>query len=75
MKYSTAVKIVNKLGSDKPVPLRKGKHGGISSPTWCMICNVFLDQGFSNVEYRINNVGKLTMMVDEITLNSEITLY
>jgi hypothetical protein len=51
MKSSTALKLVAKMRAGLPVKLRKSRVGGISSPTWCMICNVLFDEGINSVKY------------------------
>lgn len=44
MKYSTALKLVEKLKNNEPVKLRGNKHNGISSITWCNICDVIFTE-------------------------------
>ena len=45
MKYSTAVKLVDKMEAGQTVKIRKSKYGEMSSVSWEMICNVFFYRG------------------------------
>ena len=79
MKYSTAVKLVEKMEAGQTVKIRKSKYGGMSSVAWCMICNVFFDRGYDNLEYTVMNFedGSNQVMISsgEKCLSAKIILF
>jgi hypothetical protein len=44
MQTKTAQNIVKKLRANEPVKLRGTKTGGISSITWCFICDILFSE-------------------------------
>lgn len=75
MKYSNAVKIVDKLvDNDKPVKVKKSKYGGLSSVTWYAICNVLIDKGFKKVSYTIHT-DKIVLSADNNFISDKIVLF
>ncbi len=75
MKYATAEKLIDNMLSGKTVKLRKGKVGGISSTTWCMLCDVMYYRGIDNLRYLIDGNDKLTISFDNTIVSDNIILY
>lgn len=51
MKYSTATKIIERMRAGEQVKLRKSRNGGISSTTWCFLCDVLFYEGILSAGY------------------------
>ena len=60
MKYSTAQTLVEKMINGNVVKIRGTKHNGLSSKTWCMICNVLFDvYGAKTCNYTVSKDNKI----------------
>ena len=75
MKYLTAVKLIDNMAHGKIVKLRKNRVGGISSPTWCMLCNVMFDRGVKTLNYWQDKDNNITIRYDNVTLSTKVVLY
>ena len=79
MKYSTAVKLVDKMEAGQTVKIRKSKYGEMSSVSWEMICNVFFYREYDNLEYTVMNFhdGSNQVMISsgEQCLSAKIILF
>ena len=75
MKYSTAVNLIDNMLAGKTVKLRRGKVGGISSTTWCMLCDVMWHRGIDNLRYLIDGNDNITISFDNTIVSENIILY
>jgi hypothetical protein len=75
MKYQTAVNLIDKMLAGKTVKLRRGRVGGISSITWCMLCDVMFYRGIDNLRYLQDNNDNITISFDNTIVSENIILY
>jgi hypothetical protein len=82
MKYSTATKIIERMRAGEQVKLRKSRNGGISSTTWCFLCDVLFYEGILQVgyDYLQSFSNKITVYYyddrgNKIILSNTVSLY
>lgn len=79
MKTENVKKLVEKMLNDQPVKLRGSIHNGISSVTWCHICD-YLMAVYGVVSVSYDSRDRIIMHMEyanglKVLVSNKITLY